>query len=941
MAPHPKNAVFSSGFKRSLLLAQEKRPQTWEWPKREDPRIPFALILTFYCVIGFSFLGFNRSPFQMLTLIVFGCLFDSVFSFFLRGKRLVPLSAYISCCSLGLLLNYSHHSWMLFFPVFMTIASKYIFTFQGKHIYNPSLFGVCTSLFLTNELVTAAPAYQWAGGEFTMSAFVLMLALSLFVFRIGRGWLIVSFLFFYMLQTALRAHLLRHHIPAEMLFIGTLSSPPFFLFTFYMMTDPATSPKTKWGQIGLGFAVALLDLYLHTKESVFTFFYAAFMIATGKFCFLHFRALFRQGLRSYFRSIITWKQVKTCTSIVSFGSLLFCWIWATPDSFTLVDPHFQMESLSAEKTGISGTMSSILTEVDPRVAHIAKWVLSVGDAVAVSDVDQDGLLDIFLTQVLKVPEDRNALYRNKGNFQFERISLPALDPYRTEYKERGLISGATFVDYDGDGDSDLALAVAYGPSRLLKNEFVETGQLSFVDVTNQTIPDEYTVSLAITFFDWNQDAHLDILIANAMSTTLLAYPEPKPRFNLFKLPKPAYSGDRRMFSFMHNGWHNADNGGLNIFYEGGPQGTFTRKNSASLGLEETRWSLSIGTADFNQDGFTDLYIANDFGPDNLYLNESGKHFANIKGRFFGQIGRDTYKGMNCSLADFDRNGTSDIYVSNVHHTLQAEGSLLWMTYPSKNPFQPEFRDEATQRGALNERRFGWGADAGDINNDGWVDIIQANGMVDDRLDPMNYPYKDYFYVNHKLMQSSPEMHTYADMWGDIRGRTLYPNEARRAYLNRGASGKVYFTDVATQIGINDPENSRGVALADLDNDGDLDLIITNQHSSVSIYRNNLRNTEKRTSANFIGLTLIGNGTKTHRSAIGSRVIFRYEQEKNPVEAHDEVSLLSGFSGQGDPRIHLGLGLYSGPVEVTVYWYGGKAEVYRLLANKYHVLEQSK
>ena len=200
-------------------LATKTSP--WEWPSPRDTRIPFAVLLTAYCSFGFTFLGFNRSPFQMLTLITGGCLLDMGWAWLVHGRRIIPLSAYISCCSLSLLLNYAHGTWWLLFPVFMAIGSKYIFTFQGRHVFNPSLFGVCTSLLLTNELVTAAPAYQWAGGDITMSAFLVMAALSLFVFRVGRGWLILSFLFFYLLQTALRAYLLRHHIPAEMLFVGT------------------------------------------------------------------------------------------------------------------------------------------------------------------------------------------------------------------------------------------------------------------------------------------------------------------------------------------------------------------------------------------------------------------------------------------------------------------------------------------------------------------------------------------------------------------------------------------------------------------------------------------------------------------------------------------------------------------------------------------------
>ena len=249
-----------------------------------------------------------------------------------------------------------------------------------------------------------------------------------------------------------------------------------------------------------------------------------------------------------------------------------------------------------------------------------------------------------------------------------------------------------------------------------------------------------------------------------------------------------------------------------------------------------------------RDSFIDVYVGNDFGPDELLLNEGGKRFRRIVGTMFNEVGNDTYKGMNASVADFDRNGFFDVTVSNVHHALQAEGSMLWMVSASDDPFVPRFKDEATERGALNEHRFGWGAQTGDLDNDGWPDIVQANGMVDDRLDHSidDGPWywrtrKDYWYVNHKLMQSGPEVHTYADMWGDIRGRSIYPNEARRAYLNLGARGApAHFVDVAAQLGLADPDNSRGVLLSDLDNDGDLDVVVTNQHGPVSVYRSTLR-----------------------------------------------------------------------------------------------------
>lgn len=904
------------------------------WPDRRDPRIPFAAVLTLYAVLGFSFLGFNRSPVQMGALVAAACALDLLLTRWLRGQWVLPLSAYISGCSLALLLNYSHSTWLLVVPVYLAIASKHLITFQGRHVYNPSLFGVVVSLLVTGELVTAAPAYQWAGGDVTMAAFVVMAALALFVFRVRRGALIVSFLLLYAAQTALRAYVMRHHLPWQTLFYGTLGAPPFLLFVFYMMTDPATSPKTAKGQVALAFAVTVIDLYLHTKASVFTYWYAAFICQTSKLVFLHGRELWRSRGRALLQN--RWPELGRRFAAIALPGLLIGAV-ATAASIRGAGHRslaFHLDRVPASAAGLSSKPSDLLERVDPRIQHVAKWILSVGDAVAVGDYDSDGRPDLFLTNPLK--QDRGALYRNLGDLRFERVPLPALAERLERYADFGLPSAAAFVDYDGDGDEDLAVGFSFSPSRLLKNLRAETGEATFADVTEAAGLSGNTICLAMSFFDFDRDGHLDLLVANAAAPYLPDYATPTP-LNAFRLPQPAYPGDRRMFHFMHNGWHDADNGGLNVLYRGRGDGTFERLDSVAMGLPDTRWSLAIGTADFNSDGWTDLYIANDFGPDDLYLNEGGRHFRHILGPRFGDIGRDTYKGMNVSIADFDRNGWPDVYVSNVHHALQAEGSLLWMTRPSKDPFIPRFDDEATQRGALNERRFGWGAAAGDLDDDGWMDLVQANGMVDDRLDPRYERDKDYWYVNHKLMQAGPEFHTYADRWGDLRGRTIFPNEARRLYLNQGASGQPgQFVDVAKEAGVDDPDNSRGVTLADLDGDGDLDAVITNQHGEVSLYRNTLRPNAER---HWIALDLEGNGTSTARAAIGTVVVLRYAENGQTVEQRQEVGVMGGFSGQADRRLHFGLGAHAGSVTVEIRWYGGATETLTLEPDRLHPLRQ--
>lgn len=912
----------------------------WVVPRWSDPRVPFAALLTLYSVLGFTVLGFNRNPLQMLATVVAGCALDVALARGFTRRWVVPLSAYITSCSLALLLNYSHGSPLLFVPVYFAIASKYVLTFEGRHVFNPSLFGVALSLLTTRELITAAPAYQWAGGSMAMSAFLVMTALALFVFRVGRGPLIGSFLVFYALQTGLRAWIMRFHLPPTMLFVGTLGSPPFFLFTFYMLTDPATSPRTARGQVIQAAAIAFVDLLLHLRESVFTFFYAALICAAARFAFLHARRAWRQGLRAAIARAASPAWLTRAAATAGIGLLFAGGVFAAGAA----RPHaarvaFRMERLAPEHTGIHTAMSDALVRVDPRVAHIAKWVLSVGDAAAVADFDGDGTLDLFLTNTLKRPEDRGALYRGLGDLRFERVAFPAMASVLARFPETGLPSAAAFADYDNDGDEDLAVGFGYGKTRLFRNLLVETGRPEFVEVTAASGIDEHTVSLGLVWFDADRDGRLDLLVTNAMAPYLPGYSRPTP-LNVFRLPAPEYRGDRRMLRFMHNGWHNADNGGPNALYRGLPGGRFEKLDVRALGMPETHWTVAAGSGDLNRDGWTDLYLASDFGPDDLYLNNRGHGFRRVSGRWYGDVGKDTYKGMNSTFADFDGNGWLDVYVSNNHHALQAEGSLLWMTRPGRDPFVPEFRDEATQRGALNENRWGWGAAAGDLDLDGWPDLVQANGMVDDRLDHRYDRNKDYWYVNHKLMQAGPEIHTYADMWGDLRGRTIFPNEARRAYLNLGARDPGVFVDVAREIGIADPDCSRGVVLADLDNDGDLDLVITNQFGPVSIYRNTLRAPGVADAEHhFIGLQLIGNGTTTSRDAIGTRVEAVTTVSGREFRQVREVTAVSGFSSQGDPRLLFGLGREAGPVRVSIEWYGGERQSLVLAPDRYHVIRQ--
>jgi Na+-translocating ferredoxin:NAD+ oxidoreductase RnfD subunit len=922
----------------------ESRAWAGTLPSIRDPRIPFALILTLYAILGCTALSFSRDPLQIVLTVLAACILDMVLCYALRAQVIVPLSAYITGLSLALLLNYSYNYYLLFLPVYFAVCSKYVLTYEGRHVFNPSMFGVALSLILGGDLITTAPAYQW-GGTWAMSAFMVTLAVSLFVLNIGRNALIVSFLAFYVLQISLRAYIMRWYLPPEALLLGTLTSAPFYLFVFYMITDPQTSPSTKKGQIGLAAALTVIDLYFHRLTSLYTFFYAAFAVGVCRFFYLHLKSLWSEGLAGFVRNrLLTPQNRRACGLVGAMGiAMVLIYKGLIYPAIPPEDVNFGLVRIAPAHSGIDAQLGNLLTRVDPRVQHVAKWLLSAGDAIAAGDYDNDGLLDLFVTNLLKDDSDRNILYRNLGDLRFQRVDIPAFKAINGDPAQYGLVSAALFVDFDNDGDQDLFLSVGYGKSRLFRNLLVETGKATFVDMAAESGIDEHTVSIAANFFDFDRDGRLDLFVANALNPYLDGYKPPRP-LNIFRLPQREYPGDRRMFPFMHSSWDNARNGGLNVLYRNLGDGRFDKMDIKAMGMPETHWSLTVGTGDLNNDGWTDLYIANDFGPDDLYLNQSGKHFHRVHGRLFGSVGHDTYKGMNSSLGDIDRNGYMDVYVSNVHVPLQAEGSLLWMTYPSKDRFVPEFRDEAWKRGALNEHRFGWGAAMGDLNNDGWLDIVQTNGMVDDTLDRRYPNCPSYWYVNEKLMRSGPEIHTYVDMWGDLRGYCINGRESNRIYLSRGDKSKLQFVDVGSQLGWTETFPSRGALLADLDNDGDLDVAVTHLSAPLSLYRNTLYEKQEQrrdpATSHWIGFRLEGNGRSCNREAAGTQVRLSYSEDGKQVRQMREVQITNAFAAQGDRRAHFGLGSFAGAVDVEISWCGAPAEIYRGLAvDRYHSIRQ--
>lgn len=891
-----------------------------------DARYTVTFILFIYNVLGITVLGFNRSWSQILLTASIGILLHIFYDVIFNKKFYFPISALTTSLGLCILVNYGHSMIYPIVPIFFAISSKFFFNFKKRHTYNPAMMGVALSLLIASEFISSSPAYQW-NGVGSMAVVIVMSALLFLMPKINRTWLVGSFLLVFTLQIILRSLLIRHYLPFNTLFFGTITSPSFFLFTFFMITDPMTSPNDRNQQIIVGSSLAILDLVFHLFSSYHTFFYAALTLGTIRLSWFHFKEArivgFAKYLQSRFFESGYYKRFFVILAI-GFGGY-YAYQFIIKDTLSKPDIGFTFELQGSEKTQMSFSKGEVLDLVDPRVQHMGKWILAITDGIAVGDFDNDGLIDVFFTNGHKSPADRNALFKNLGGFKFERFASEELSFFGSDIKRFGINSNAMFVDYDNDGDLDLFVTYAFGQegtSRMFKNLLKENGEVSFKNVTDEIGLNIYSNSATANFFDMNNDGVLDLMIGNTIATHLPDYKTPT-RLNFFELPSFEYEGDKRPFNFMHESWHKAENGGINYLFTQNRNHTFTSLDSKSIGMPETKWSMAIGTGDFNQDGLVDIYVANDFGADDFYYNKDGKSFESYRGSFFGTIGKDTYKGMNATVGDFDNNGMLDVHVSNVHHQLQAEGNLLFYFYPGSNPRYPEIKDQATYAGALNENRFGWGANAADFNNDGWLDIPQANGMVDDAYDKKSEDCPDYWYINEKIARSSPDIHKYINNWGDIRGTCIHGKEKNRLYVNRGMAKRPQFIDVAEYVGMTQVGNWRGMATADFDNDGHMDMISTSLYRNPLVFKNVATHENK---AHWIGLKLESTHPECNRMAIGTKIYLTVSELQNHskrMKYFHETTLVNGFSSQHDQRIHMGIGKNNTIEELKIAWCGRK------------------
>ena len=499
--------------------------------------------------------------------------------------------------------------------------------------------------------------------------------------------------------------------------------------------------------------------------------------------------------------------------------------------------------------------------------HKNKYLLeTTGCGVAFYDYDNDGWLDIFLVNGSRLEgfpagsEPTSHLFRNNRDGTFTDVTLKA------GVAHSGWGQGCCIGDYDNDGWDDLFVTY-FGKNVLFHNN----GDGTFTEVSQKAgvTGNGKRWNTGCAFVDYDRDGRLDLFVANYIDMDLATAPVPESGPCLYKSVMVACGPPGLQ-------------GGKNILYHNNGNGTFTDVSEASGILSASgTYGLGVLTADFDNDGWPDIYVADDSTASALYHNKKNGKFEDIAIEAGCALSPDgkPQAGMGVSAADYDMDGNLDIVKTN----FAGDTPSLYHNQGGAN-----FEDATYTAGLGAHTQFlGWGCGFFDMDNDGWPDILICNGHV------------------------YPEVEQLKTEAGYAQRKLVYQN------LHNGR-----FADISFQVGpgISEPSASRGAAFGDFDNDGDIDVVV----NTVNDYPQLLR-CDSKSDNNWIKVRTIG--TKSNRSGIGARLVC-VTHPPGESKAHqqiDEVRSGGGYFSQNDLRVHFGIGKAEKVDVLEIHWPSGQVD----------------
>lgn len=567
------------------------------------------------------------------------------------------------------------------------------------------------------------------------------------------------------------------------------------------------------------------------------------------------------------------------------------------------DPHFDLVSPDVSGIHFSNSIHETFTN-----NILVNSYLYNGGGVAVLDANNDDMPDLYFSAT----QDPNRLFINEGDFKFTDITDKAGTAVAS-----GIKTGVSIVDINGDGFDDIYVCRSgMDPNDNRSNQlFINNGDLTFTESAAQYGLDDRSASNHANFFDYDLDGDLDVYVMN--------HPITFKDVNRIRLA--TVNGEQVRDPDPVDEWES------DKLYRNNGNGTFTNV-SDEAGISNRGWGLSVTVSDFNRDGFPDIFVGNDYiEPDYLYINQGDGTFIDEAEAYFRHMSNHT---MGVDIADMNNDGLVDVvaldmiaednrrqkelmttmildrYSTLVQHGYghQVMRNVLQVNTGAEPGSGAVFADIGVLSGISNTD-WSWSPLLVDLNNDGYKDLYITNGYRRDvsNLDYLNYTVDSVMRAGGLTTDQFDSIQQYL---------ALIPTTPLKNYLFKNENG-LRFSNVSEVWGVDQPSYANGSAYADIDADGDMELIVNQIDGDVLLYKN-LSSEQSR--GNWLQVSL--NGPASNPTGTGARI--RITTGDGNLQ-YQEVTPVRGFLSCSQPLAHFGLGGNTSVARLEVRWHDGKMQ----------------